>query len=282
MGSVINQSFPANTKARRWKKFKIVGDPKLMPKLFVHLNSILENIQLNDQYKFEIENSQSIFISFHFTDKEEKTFIEKYLSISDNFQIRLSEFGNDSKYQLNENIASSENTSEAIQLKFQHSNEILKVVITEIIISRLSKFSFSKTHILTLCLYLHFGIIHTLDTMSERDAWINGSLWQEYKIITDKFRFNPEIDYITNKKAINKIAKDVFESKKTSSKWIEQFYTALREEFRLYSYNRPMSYETFIIDCKLREQINHSLGISSIEIKTLNYFIYRELTEHFL
>lgn len=279
-----NKSFKINDKeSPRWRKYEITADIEYFPKFMEGLADVISQKICFSPFVIKINSLKTISIDLQFNDSDETRFLENIKSLSDHLKIvnGNSEVFPQEKLFLDKEVRSSKNT-EAFQLSFQTSPEHLKFPLAQTILNYISIFSFTRSNILTLGLYLHFSILEGIASIVGEDQMKNGLLVDNYLKEGQQMCFSPEFEYITNKESIETISKHVFRGKsKKANKWLTPFKIAVKELLE-YSPREIKSYDALIIKSKIREQINGTLGLSSREIHTLYYFISREICDQYI
>lgn len=276
-----NKPFNINDKeSPRWRKYEITGDAQYLPKFMQGLADVIFEIKCFTQFVIKISPLKTISIDLQFNDSDETRFLENIKSLSDHFRIVNSDsaaFTQNTSF-LDKGVRSYKN-AETFQLSIQTSTEHFKFPLAQTILNYISIFSFCRSNILTLGLYLHFSILQGISSIVGEDQMKNGLLVDNYLKQSQQMCFSPEFEYITNKESIDTITKHVFTGKaKKATKWLTPFKIAVQELLE-YSPREIKSYDGLIIKCKIREQINGTLGLSSREIHTLYYFISREICD---
>lgn len=280
MGSANKRLNINNKESRRWKKYNITTDAQYFPELMEGLaNLILEKTPI-PSFVINFTPNKTISIDLELNETESIHFLEEYKKLSDHFRIGNREsvaFQQEALF-LDKGVRSNNNT-ETFQLSIQTSTEHFKLPLAQTIINYISIFSFSRSNILTLGLYLHFSILHWISSIVGEDQMKNGLLVDNYLKEGQRMCFSPEFEYVTNKESIDTITKHVFTGKvKKATKWLNPFKIALQELLE-HSPGEIKSYDALIMKCKIREQINSTLGLSSREIRSLYYFISRIISD---
>lgn len=266
--------------SRHWRKYNITGDAQYFPKLMEGLADLILESATIPSFVIKINPHQTLSLDLQFNNSDETRFVNKYKILSDHFKIVNSDsstFPHDALL-LDKEVRSNQ-TVEIFQLSIQTSTEHFKFPLARTIINYISIFSFSRSNILTLGLYLHFSILNGISSIVGENQMKNGLLVDNYLKEGQQMCFSPEFEYVTNKESIDTITKHVFTGKvKKATKWLNPFKIALQELLE-YNPGEIKSYDALIIECKIREQINCTLGLSSREIHTLYYFISREICD---
>lgn len=272
------QNIPRNNKESScWRKYIISGDAQHIPKILEYLNDIILGKATSNSFVIKIISERSISIELQFDDSEEIRLLQKYKSNADYFCIITNNSTKSELHLFIEKTVIFTSTERTFHLSIHASSEQLKYALAETIFNYISIFSLCRSNLLTLGLYLHFSILNCISSILGKDQMKNGLLVDCYLNDSRQMRFCPENEYIANKEAIRTITKNVFTNETdTKTKWLTPFTDTLYNWLK----NEPIdenSCDSLIINCKLREQINSILDLSSREIHTLYYFIAKEI-----